>query len=251
MNHVPARPEVARAHFRVRFEAATGQHHGFGVEGRNTLGRERLDTGDLAFGILHQFERSGFIMKFHAGFFEDCEVALLQTSTATVHGDDIVIADRRWRPVVALRRQPMHRLQRLGDMHLQHVLVRLIVGDVHDLVPQLGLGAVRQAFQQRPHFIIGIVTDQRFEIFGTVERKAHQHRQHTVTATVALRRFFEHTHSRGFFERSQCGRARGVTGTNNQYIVIINRIRHGAPPSDYFFAYFMRNRGRRPSVYLC
>ena len=146
-HHVPARAEILRAHLRVRLEAATGEHNRLRIELHMSLRRERLHTCHPPVGIPDEINRSGFIMKLRAEFFQDGAMPLLQTPAATVWIQNIFIPLRTGYPVVAFRRQPMHGLQRFGDVHLQHVLIRLIIGHPHHLIPHIGLGAARQTFE--------------------------------------------------------------------------------------------------------
>ena len=54
---LPARPEIADAHFRVRLEAAAGQHHGAAVDVLEALGSLDGHADDGAAAILERRTR--------------------------------------------------------------------------------------------------------------------------------------------------------------------------------------------------
>ena len=162
-------------------------------------------------------------MERHTVLLQFGEVALLQTIATAVHQQDVVAGHfetASGRPVVALACQPLNGVERLGDMHLQHFFVALIVGDTHDLVPQLGFGAVRHAFEQCAQFVVSGVFYQRADVFEAVEHETHVAGQRTVAAAIALGGFFDDADARIFFQCGVRGGAGRVAGADDQHVVV-------------------------------
>ncbi len=149
MHHIPARPQVARAHLGVGFKSATGQHDGFAVKFGVAAGCQGAHPGDTAGLVFDQLRCRCFIVKVRTGALQYVEIAFLQPHAAAVHREHVVVGGGRWHPVMPLAGEPMHGLQRFGDMHVQQLFIALVVGDAHEFVPDVGLAAAGQSAIQQ------------------------------------------------------------------------------------------------------
>lgn len=162
---------------------------------------------------------------------ENLEITLLQTRTTAVHAQHVIVSGRRRHPVMSLGCEPVHGFQRLGDMHAQKLWIALIVGDAHHLVPDLGLGTMRQtALEHLAQFRVRHVAHQRAQIIDAIEREAEVTRHRAVAATLAPGCFLDNAHALRSFERSVSRRAGGVTAPDDQHIVMTSFIRHDRNP---------------------
>ncbi len=229
-HQIPARAEIARAHFRIGLEAAGGKHHGAAREIDQSFRRLHPDTGGPALGIDGQSRRLRFVDDLDAVFLRGRKQHLDQAEAAVVHRNDS--ARRKFdfsahlhrvsaggkNPFDAHVRQPARRSIRLIDENIGELFVGGILGHLHHIFekfrvgigPDLHLGRffIRQVRQHRTHIVQIVVTESEAATGKT-----------RVSAARFLRTFVQKQHAHFLLPRRQgCGQSR-VAGADHDHVI--------------------------------
>ena len=152
LGQFPALAEIAGAHFRIRFKAATSQYHGLGVQVFKPLRPLDFNPRHPAGLILNQLDPLGFVADFHAHALADFKL-LIRQALASPHRLDEqatpevklvaalkrLAAKRQHKPHAVLA-QPLQRRMGLRHQHLRQIRIGQALRHPHQVIVKLILG---------------------------------------------------------------------------------------------------------------
>ena len=228
---VPVRPEIARPHFRVRLEAATGQDHRAGRDLDEAFRGAHDEPRDAALVIGEEAPRPVAVAHLDAHLARAIELHLHEAGPAAHRLDiepapelmlalDLIgLAGEHEDPAETLAPHPGHGGTRALDEVLGHVEVRAPLRHPHQVVVELVLRVGRDHDGAR--LLLGDVgQDVAPEILEPLmgETKPAR-REEGVAAALGLRRLLDDQHRSAGFSRGK-GRAEGGVAASRHHDVV-------------------------------
>ena len=235
LGQIPVRAQVTSAHFGVRLEAATGEHHRPHRQLRVAARALHPQPGDAARAAHLKSQSLRLVTHLNAGAERQLKKPVGKARAATdgfchqsapetpYAADRERLAAVHEHPADAALTQPAHRWQGFFHQHIRQSCICQPFGHAHQVALKFG-GAVAPDVD-RLDFGGGKVGDQRADVLQAVVREAEGGaREVGIAAAQVLRRFLQDQHTRSRLAGGKRRAEGGIAGAGDDDVPACRRV---------------------------